>query len=143
MKSGIALAIGLALALPAFAQDQTAPQPSPAPTTPSDQQATPSDQQAATDTSSQTTTDTSQPPPRHARHSRKFSNGSQNYNPAATALSGNEPGTAAYQASNREKAYPAVDHGHVPGDPPIIDHSGDHATVPDPTHATISVPPDH
>ena len=45
------------------------------------------------------------------------------------ALTGDDAKTAAYQASSRQKVYPAVDHGHVPGDPPIIDHSGDHMAV--------------
>jgi hypothetical protein len=91
--------------------------------------------------------DTQQPAPKkrhhHAMHQTGMA-GPNGYNPAAERLTGNEPGVAAYQASNADKYrnYPAVDHGHVHGDPPVIDHSGDHAQVA-PTTTTIAVPPTH
>jgi hypothetical protein len=133
MKTSIALAVGLAFALatPAFAQDANQAAPTPAT---SDQQQAPEAQQAQP---------TDQQPPRHRTHRyHKYASGPQHYNPAAMTLTGNEPGTAAYQASNRDKYRSiGVDRAHVPGDPPVIDHSGDHATVPDPTRATITVPP--
>jgi len=138
MKSRIAFAAGLALALalPAFAQDDTQNTPSGATTAPAT-----APQESATDMQP---ADTTQPPVRHVRHSRKYANDSSHFSPAAMSLTGNEPGTAAYQASNRDKyaSYPVPDRAHVPGDPPVIDHSGDHATVADPTHTSISVPPD-
>jgi hypothetical protein len=131
MKSRIYLAIGLALALatPAFAQDSQ--------NTPANQasdQAAPADSQPAN-------SDAQQPAKKVKHHRAKhYASSSSGYSPAAMALTGDDAKTAAYQASNREKAYPAVDHGHVPGDPPIIDHSGDHMAVA-PTSTTISVPP--
>ena len=132
MKSQLILAASLALAIaaPAFAQDGTQSMP-----------ASPASDQASADSQPMSSDAQQAPMPmrhRHVMHRRMMSQG---HNPAAERLTGNEPGTAAYQASNREKSYPAVDHGHVSGDPPVIDHSGDHAPVANPTSATITVPP--
>ena len=135
MKSQLILAASLALAFaaPAFAQDSQTP-----PASPAGDQSAPADSQA-------TGSDSQQPAPRKKRHHRtmQYQSGQGGYNPAAERLTGNEPGTAAYQASSFDKYKGlSVDHGHVHGDPPIIDHSGDHATVA-PTTTTITVPPTH
>lgn len=132
MKSRLILATSLALAFaaPAFAQDSQTP-----PASPADDQSAPADSQAMG-------SDTQQPAPKLRHRHVSHRQASQGRNPAAERLTGNEPGTAAYQASNREKSYPAVDHGHVSGDPPVIDHSGDHTPV-TPTSTTINVPPTH
>ena len=135
MKTRLILAasIALAFAVPAFAQTYSSSPPASAAT----DQPAPADSQPAS-------SDTQQPPakPRH-RHVRHVSGvrGPNGYNPAAERLTGNEPGTAAYQANPAADKYSniPVDHGHVHGDPPVIDHSGDHAPVPDPTHTTIPV----
>jgi hypothetical protein len=130
----LAASLALAFAAPAFAQDSTQP------ASPADDQAAPTDTQPAS-------SDTQQPPAkprhRHVTHQQGMA-GPNGYNPAAERLTGNEPGVAAYQASDGDKYrnYPPVDHGHVHGDPPVIDHSGDHVTVP-PTTTTITVPPTH
>ena len=134
MKSQLILAASLALAFaaPAFAQGSQAP-----PASAAADQSAPADSQAmGSDT---------QPPAlrkkRHHHRTMQSQRGPNGYNPAAEHLTGNEPGTAAYQASpalDKYKSIP-VDHGHVHGDPPVIDHSGDHAPVADPTHTTIPV----
>ena len=38
------------------------------------------------------------------------------------------------------KVYPTVDRGHVPGDPPVIDHSFDIAPVTNPTTSVATIP---
>jgi hypothetical protein len=122
MKSHVILSASLALAFaaPAFAQDsQTTAAPQ------ADDQQAPADAQQTA-------------PAKH--HHRIKHQPMGQYSPAAMALTGDDAKTAAYQASGRQKAYPAVDHGHVPGDPPIIDHSGDQMAVA-PTSTTITVPP--
>jgi len=135
MKTRMILAASLALAFaaPAFAQNNTPP-------------ASPADDQAAPAASQPASSDTQQPAPMKKRHhpAMQGQRGPNGYNPAAERLTGNEPGVAAYQASDGDKYrnYPPVDHGHVHGDPPVIDHSGDHVTVP-PTTTTITVPPTH
>jgi hypothetical protein len=129
MKSRMILAASIALAFtaPAFAQDN--PQTPPA---------TPADQAAPADSAN---ADVQQPAPatkhRRVRHHRATQHSNANM-----ALTGNEPRIVAYQESPGVKAYPAVDHGHVPGDPPIIDHAADQASVP-PTSTAITVPPSH
>ena len=130
----VAASVALAFAAPAFAQNYS----SSSPASPASDQPAPADSQPAS-------SDTQQPPAkprhRHVRHQTGMA-GPNGYNPAAERLTGNEPGVAAYQASDYDKYrnYPPVDHGHVHGDPPVIDHSGDHVTVP-PTTTTITVPP--
>ena len=128
MKSPLipALCLALAISTSAFAQDS---QPSNAP-----DQATPSDSQSTGAAGQQAGSDTS-----HQHRHRP----AHRYSPAAMALTGDDAKTANYQNSDRTKSYPAVDHGHVPGDPPVIDHSGDQAPVANPTSATITVPPGH
>jgi hypothetical protein len=134
MKTRLILAasIALAFAVPAFAQSYSSSPPA----SPASDQAAPADTQPAS-------SDTQQPTPMKKRHHRVMQGqrGPNGYNPAAERLTGNESGVAAYQASDGDKYrnYPPVDHGHVHGDPPVIDHSGDHATVPDPTHTTLPV----
>jgi hypothetical protein len=128
----LAASIALAFAAPAFAQGGQTP-----PASPAGDQSAPADSQP-------TGSDNQQPAMkkrhRHVTHESGFS-GPNGENPAAERLTGNEPGTAAYQASpNREKRFPAVDHGHVHGDPPVIDHSADHAQVA-PTTTSVTVPP--
>ncbi|HEY2344523.1 MAG TPA: hypothetical protein VGH80_01420 [Xanthomonadaceae bacterium] len=151
-------ALALALALPAFAQDNTQPPPAsgasmPDPSATSEQSA--SDSTAANDSSSADTTSTTTTP--HHRHHRRAppppqsadsvggadSTPSNNpaYNANTAGLSGNEPKVVAYQYSNRLKHYPAVDRGHVPGDPPVIRHDDDQAPVPNPTTTAVTVPP--
>ncbi len=132
MNSRIYLAVGLALALasPAFAQDSQN-----APANQASDQAAPADSQSTNSDAQQSTTKV-----KHRRVKHHAPSSSSQYSPAAMALTGDDAKTAAYQASNRQKAYPAVDHGHVPGDPPIIDHSGDQMGVP-PTSTSITVPP--
>jgi len=124
MKSSLILAMSLALAVStsAFAQDSS---PMPAP-------------QAAVDQPAASGPDAQQPnaPHRHAHHRQ-----STQYNSANEALTGNEPKDVAYWSSNQEKTYPAVDHGHVPGDPPVINHNDDQAPVNDPTTTKITIPP--
>jgi glucose/arabinose dehydrogenase len=127
MKSRMILAasIALAFAAPAFAQDSQTPPPAP-----------PADQAAPAD--SQPMTADVQPPatkPHRAKHHRASGHSNANM-----ALTGNEPRIVAYQESPGMKSYPAVDPGHVPGDPPVIDHNADQAGVP-PTTTTITVPP--
>jgi len=136
MNSRLILAASLALAFaaPAFAQDSSQP------ASPASDQAAPVDSQRA---SSDMQQPRAKPRHRHVRHQTGMA-GPNGYNPAAERLTGNEPGVAAYQASDADKYrnYPPVDHGHVHGDPPVIDHSGDHAQVA-PTTTTITVPPTH
>ena len=138
MKSHLILtaSIALAFAAPAFAQDNTQSMPASA-----------ASDQAAPVGSQPMNSDNPQPStaPRHRARHRRSSQDSQSgsYNPAAERLTGNEPGTAAYQQSDAEKRFPAVDHAHVHGDPPVIDHSGDKATVPNPTKTDITIPPSH
>lgn len=127
----VAVSIALALAMPAFAQE-TAQQP-PAPTS-GDQQPPSSDSQPTT------TGNQDQARPRRARH-RQATQPTQRYSSAAMALTGEDRKTADYQASDRQKTYPAVDHGHIPSDPPVIDHSDDRMAVANPTTATITIPP--
>jgi hypothetical protein len=136
MKSRLILAasIALALAAPAFAQDNPPPTPTPAP---ADDQAAPAD--AAADTT---------PAPkavrRHrTRHARVNNSHMAAHMDAHLALTGDEPRIVAYQGSAHFKNYPAVDPGHVPGDPPVIDHSMDRAGSPAPTKTTVVVPPGH
>ncbi len=138
MKSHLifAASIALAFAAPAFAQDSSQSMPAPA-----------ARDQADSSSSQPMNSDSSKPStaPRHRARHRRPSHDSQSgsYNPAAERLTGNEAGTAAYQQSNAEKSYPAVDHAHVHGDPPVIDHSGDKATVANPTKTDITIPPSH
>jgi len=142
----LATSLALALALPAFAQQDTTP--------PTDQ-APPADQ-ASPSGSTDSMANDSAPAPHHRHHRRAPSpaqssdnvggadstpSNSPDYNANTARLTGNEPKVVAYQHSNRQKHYPAVDHGHVAGDPPVIDHSGDQAEVATPTHTTITVPP--
>jgi hypothetical protein len=126
----------------AFAQDQAMPA-SPA----SDQMSsTSSDTMNESSTSEQSTnpasqsSDDAQPmkPVHRMRHRRMHKEDA-----AEAATNGDDPKEAQYQKSGRMKSYPAVDHGHVAGDPPVIDHSGDQAPVANPTHTTIAVPPTH
>jgi glucose/arabinose dehydrogenase len=129
MKSRMILAasIALAFAAPAFAQDsQTPPPPAPA------DQAAPAD--------SQPMNADVQPPATTAKPHRTKHHRASGHSNANMALTGNEPRIVAYQESPGMKSYPAVDPGHVPGDPPIIDHNADQAGVP-PTTTTITVPP--
>jgi hypothetical protein len=138
MKTHLILAasIALAFAAPAFAQDSTQPTPAPPAT---DQQAAPTDAQSSSSDQQPSGT-----PHHRARHHRAVQNSpSGGYNPAAERLTGNEPGTAAYQKSDAVKSFPAVDRAHVHGDPPVIDHSGDQAPVANPTKTDITVPPSH
>jgi len=128
MKSRMILAasIALAFAAPAFAQDNPTPP------------ATPADQTAPTDSQDAQTA----PPPvtrKHHRASRAVA--SSSYDNANMRLTGNEPRIVAYQGSPNFKSYPTVDPGHVPGDPPVIDHAADQAGSPTPTHTTVTVPP--
>ncbi len=120
--TAIAAALALAFATTAFAQDDTQT----APTMPADSQSMNSDAMNS---------DPASQPAKPMRHRRMAA-----HNNANMALSGNEPKVVAYQNSSRMKSYPAVDHGHVPGDPPIIDHSGDQTPV-TPTSTHITVPP--
>jgi len=140
MKSQLILAasIALALAAPVFAQDNSQAAP---PASQTNDQSAP-DQAAPADSSSMNS-DAQQPASTAPRHRMRHRTAGRQHNPAAEGLTGNEPGTAAYQASNRVKRYPAVDHGHVAGDPPIIDHSADQAPVANPPATTITVPPTH
>lgn len=137
MKSCMLLAASIALAFTtsAFAQDSTQAMPA----APADEQAAPADSQpmAADD----------QQPVVNTKHVTRHhhASGANNSHMAAhmgahMALTGNEPRIVAYQMSHRMKSYPAVDPGHVPGDPPVIDHSHDQAGAP-PTSTTITVPP--
>ena len=131
MKSRMILAasIALAFAAPAFAQDSQTPPPAP-----------PTDQAAPADET--TNADMQTPAPVVTRHGTRHVNNSHMaaHMGAHMALTGNEPRIVAYQESPGMKSYPAVDPGHVPGDPPIIDHNADQASVP-PTTTTITVPP--
>ena len=137
MKSRMILAASIAFALanPAFAQDnsQTAPPPPP------EDQAVPADSPAMS-------SDDQQPAPttkhHRARHHRATGSHLAAHMDAHLALTGDEPRIVAYQGSPHFKSYPAVDPGHVPGDPPVIDHSADRATVP-PSATKIIVPPGH
>ena len=124
------LSLALAFTAPAFAQDNQ------------DAQAAQVDDQAAPADSRSMGSDAPQPASR-MRHHRAKHHRASGYSPAAMALTGGDATTAAYQNSNRQKSYPSVDRGHVPGDPPVIDHSGDQIGVATPTHTTISVPPIH
>jgi hypothetical protein len=127
----LAASIALAFSSPAFAQDNPTPP------------ATPADQAAPTDSQDAQTA----PPPvakakkhHRARHVVASANTTA-YDNANMRLSGNEPRIVAYQGSPNFKAYPPVDPGHVPGDPPVINHDADRAGSPTPTHTTITVPP--
>jgi hypothetical protein len=136
-RTAIALSLALAFATPAFAQ-YNAPA---APAAPA------SDQAAPADDSQSMNSDAPKPMSKakakhHQKWNRKQFKPYKPYNSTAAAMTGNEPKSVAYQYSNRMKSYPAVDHGHVAGDPPVIDHSGDQAPV-TPTHTTINVPPVH
>ena len=137
MKNRMILAAGIALALTtsAFAQDNTAPMPA----TQADQQTAPAD--------SQPMDADAQPPMANTKHRTRHHRAGANSHMAAhmgahMALTGDEPRIVAYQNSNRVKNYPAVDPGHVPGDPPVINHSHDQAGAP-PTSTTVTVPPSH
>ncbi len=128
MKSRMILAASLALAFtaPAFAQDNSA----------AADQAAPADET--------TNADVQTPAPVVTRHRTRHVNNSHMaaHMGAHMALTGNEPRIVAYQESPGVKAYPTVDPGHVPGDPPVIDHSADQAGVP-PVSTTITVPATH
>lgn len=152
----IVTALALALALPAFAQENTS-QPQQQGT----DQASPADPSAGAPPSSDTTdtgtADTNPSANTSHRHHRRpplppqtadnvggaDSTPSNNpaYNANTARLSGNEPKVVAYQYSNRLKHYPAVDRGHVAGDPPVINHDDDQAPVPNPTTTQVTVPP--
>ena len=140
MKSRMILAASIALAFttPAFAQDNAQPMPAPQ----ADDQMAPADSQPmASDAQPMATTT-----PRRMKHHR--ASGSNNSHMAAhmgahMALTGDERRIVEYQGSPHFKNYPAVDHGHVPGDPPVIDHSADRAGSQAPTTTTIAVPPVH
>ena len=138
MKNRMILAASIALALttPAFAQDNPQPMPAPsadAPMAPANSQPMNAD---------------AQPPMANTKHRTRHhrATGANNSHMAAhmgahMALTGDEPRIVAYQGSPHFKRYPAVDRGHVPGDPPVIDHSADRAGSPAPTTTTIAVPP--
>ncbi len=128
-RTVIAAALALAFATTAFAQDDTQT----APAMPAGDQSMPADSQPMN--SDAMNSDSASRPAKPMRHRRMAA-----HNNANMALSGNEPKVVAYQNSSRMKSYPAVDHGHVPGDPPIIDHSGDQAPV-TPTSTHITAPP--
>jgi hypothetical protein len=128
MKSHLILTASLALAIatPAFAQDNSQSTPN-------------SNQSADVQSSGDSQSNTGDAQQRH-HHARNRQTGQQ-YNPAAEALTGNEPREQAYWHSDQQKTYPAVDHGHVPGDPPVINHNDDQTPVPNPTKTTITIPP--
>jgi len=125
MKSHLILTASLALAFatPAFAQDSSQPAPANAQSSSADSQSLSTDAQQQ----------------RH--HRARNRQAGQQYNPAAEALTGNEPREQAYWHSDQQKSYPAVDHGHVPGDPPVINHNDDQTPVTSPTKTTITIPP--
>jgi curli biogenesis system outer membrane secretion channel CsgG len=129
MKTHTILAISLALAVcaPAFAQDNS--------------QAQAGDQAAPADSQSMHS-DARQPAP-NTTHRRVLQHRATRHNNANMALTGDEPRIVAYQGSPQFKTYPSVDTGHVPGDPPVIDHSADRAGSPTPTTTTITIPPGH
>lgn len=141
MKSHMILAASIALAFTtsAFAQDNTAPaadNSAPMQADESTAPAAPADSQPMD----------AQPPMPNTKHrTRRAANSSHMaaHMGAHMALTGDEPRIVAYQKSNRVKSYPAVDPGHVPGDPPVIDHSHDQAGSPTPTSTTVTVPPSH
>ena len=140
MKNRMILAASIALAFTtsAFAQDNTQPMPAP----PADDQMAPADSQPMASDAQLLSTTT----PHRMKHHR--TSGSHHSHMAAhmgahMALTGDEPRIVEYQGSQHFKNYPAVDHGHVPGDPPVIDHSADRAGSRAPTTTTIAVPPVH
>lgn len=118
IRSAIFLGLALAFAAAAYAQDS----------------GTPADPASAT--TNQTADAGNVPAPARTHHVKRH----HQYSKAAMALTGDDARTAAYQASDRQKSYPAIDHAHVPGDPPIIDHSDDQAAV-TPTSSKITIPP--
>lgn len=136
----LAASLALALASTAFAQDSTSSNQGSSSVS-SDQPVAADSQSAMNSDGSNMRTGSQQsaPAPSHRHHHRHMAQQKDNH--ADTALSGNEPKVIAYQQSDRMKSYPAVDHGHVAGDPPVIDHSGDQASVPNPTRTAITVPP--
>lgn len=120
----VAISLALALAAPAFAQDNntpTAPTMPPAASMPQSSQSSP----PAADTmppASQTNNSAAQAGARKAMRKHRQS------------------GSATRYTGDREHRYPAVDHGHVAGDPPIIDHSADKMIV-TPTSSTVTATP--
>lgn len=130
----LAASIALALAAPAFAQDN--PQTTPAAPADDQAQAAPADSQSMNSDATQPAATTRHHRVKHHRATRQ----SNAHVAAHMALTGNEPRIVAYQTSDRVKTYPAIDRGHVPGDPPIIDHSGDQAPT-TPTSTSITIPP--
>ena len=134
----LAASITLAFTTSAFAQNNAQPMPAPQ----ADDQMAPADSQPmASDAQPMSTT-----MPRRMKHHR--ASGANNSHMAAhmgahMALTGDERRIVEYQGSPHFKNYPAVDHGHVPGDPPVIDHSADQAGSQSPTTTTIAVPPVH
>jgi opacity protein-like surface antigen len=125
MKSHLILTASLALAIAsaAFAQDNSQPSPE-------TNQAVPADSQSNNGGAQQQ---------RH-RHAKNRQTGQQ-YSPAAMAQTGSDPKHQAYWSSDQQRSYPAVDHGHVPGDPPVINHNDDQTPVANPTKTTITIPP--
>ena len=119
IRTAIFLSVALAFATTAYAQDSI----------PTDPAAATTNQTAAADT-------TTAPVPVKTHHVKKR----HQYNKAAMALTGEDAKTAAYQSSDRQKTYPTTDRAHVPGDPPIIDHSDDQVAV-TPTSSKITIPP--
>lgn len=128
-RTALVISLALALSTSAFAQyNAPAAAPAPAPAA-----ATAANDQAPADTA---------PASAKKHHAKKHHSASMASDDVTAPTNGDDRKAAAYQKSSRQKSYPSVDHGHVPGDPPIIDHSGDHAAV-TPTHTTITVPPSH
>jgi hypothetical protein len=138
--SALVASLALAFAAPAFAQDTTPPSSNPS--------------DASDMSMSSGMDDSSTAPATPRRHHRRASSApaasgigsappsdNPQYNANTANLTGNEPEVRAYQKSDRQRSYPSVDHGHVAGDPPVIDHSSDQAPVDNPTHTSVAVPP--
>lgn len=141
MKTHAILAASLALALStsAFAQDKAAPMPAPVP---ADDQAAPADSPPMASDAQQPVANTKHRTRHHHRASGSNNAHMSAHMDAHMALTGDESRIVAYQGSPHFKNYPAVDPGHVLGDPPVIDHSADRAVVP-PTATKVVVPPGH
>lgn len=121
IRTAIFLSLALAFATTAYAQDSA-----------------PTDPAAATSDQTADASNASAAAPAMTHHMKKH----HHHHMAAMAMTGDDAKAAAYQSSDRQKAYPAVDHAHVPGDPPVIDHSADQAAV-TPTSSKITIPPSH
>ena len=141
----LAASIALAVTSSAFAQDNSQPMPAP----PAGDQMAPApqaDDQMAPPDSPPMAADAKQPMA-NTKHRTRHHGTANNSHMAAhmgahMALTGDEPRIVAYQGSPHFKNYPAVDPGHVPGDPPVIDHSADRAAV-SPTATKVMLPPGH